>query len=145
VFKYRLNAGVLTKINNRQIPRVEKFMMGGPQNLRGYYYNTIGPKVRGTVIGTSVDEDFNQGGYGKFLTTLELEHPLVSGQSVKWVVFMDAGNVYSSFKEFSDLELKLDYGFGLRIFLPIGIFRLEYGIPVGDGGPQFNIDIGQSF
>jgi len=150
VFRSRLNAQQLFKTTDREIPRVEKFSMGGARNMRGYSLEDIGPRRLARNTTTDRDEIFNFGGLFSLLGTLEFEHPLIKEAGLKWVVFYDAGNVFEQrIGENGDYALRTDYGFGFRWFSPIGVLRFEFGFPVNprenEAGNQFHFDIGQLF
>jgi outer membrane protein insertion porin family len=150
VFRSRLNAQQLFKTTDREIPRVEKFSMGGARNMRGYSLEDIGPRRLARNTTTDRDEIFNFGGLFSLLGTLEFEHPLIKEAGLKWVVFYDAGNVFEQrLGENDNYALRTDYGFGFRWFSPIGVLRFEFGFPVNprenEAGNQFHFDIGQLF
>lgn len=158
VFRSRLKIDQIMKTRyDKNIPRTEKFQMGGSRNMRGYNYEDIGPHqniaVAGVdgVLGTADDQlkSFNIGGAFSVLTQLELEHPLVKEAGLKWVLFYDAGNVYLDALDPDNFVLRQDYGFGFRWFSPIGVLRFEFGYPInpqpGNSGQQFSFDIGQLF
>ena len=144
VFRSRLFASKLSKLDSREIPRSEKLSLGGARNLRGYGYEAIGPKETVTLAG-GYERVFNKRGHFATFTTLELEHPLASEAGLKWVLFFDAGSA----GEYDHIKLYKDYGFGLRWFSPIGVLRFEFGYPIGEEaegrGSQFHFDIGQLF
>lgn len=150
ILRTRVNAAQLFKTTAREIPRVEKFSMGGARNMRGFGLEDIGP-IR-PALNTETDrlEDFNFGGLFSLLGTLEFEHPLIKEAGLKWVVFYDAGNVYENrIGEDGNYALRHNYGFGFRWFSPIGVLRFEFGFPInpkeGEASNQFNFDIGQLF
>lgn len=158
VLRSRLNASQLFKTTAREIPRVEKFSMGGARNMRGYNLEDIGIRRLATNTRTGETESFNFGGLFSLLGTLELEHPLIKEAGLKWVVFYDAGNVWENrIGEDGDFRLRANYGFGFRWFSPIGVLRFEFGFPVNprkdregiagndEAASQFNFDIGQLF
>ena len=150
VMRTRLNAQQLFKTTDREIPRVEKFSMGGARNMRGYSLEDIGPRRLARNTSTNRDEIFNFGGLFSLLGTLEFEHPLIKEAGLKWVLFYDAGNVFERrMGENDNYALRTDYGFGFRWFSPIGVLRFEFGFPVNprknEAGNQFNFDIGQLF
>lgn len=155
VLRTRLNAQQLFKTTQREIPRIEKFSMGGARNMRGFNLEDIGPRRRAFNTSTKTDDVFNFGGLFSLLGTVELEHPLIKEAGLKWVVFYDAGNVFEKrIGEDGNYALRSDYGFGFRWFSPIGILRFEFGFPVNpkndgvihkESGNQFNFDIGQLF
>ncbi len=152
VFRLRVAANKLFRINNQVIPRTERFTLGGARNLRGYDYEDIGP-VETRKSNDPTDDrlyTFNRGGLFSLVNTYEVEHPLVREAGLKWVVFFDAGNIYENyFMEDGHLKLYTDYGFGLRWFSPIGVLRFEFGFPINrephQAPNQFYFDIGQLF
>lgn len=145
IFRSRLVAGKISSMDGRNIPRTEKYTLGGSRNLRGYSYEDIGPTRRLTRKSTNLADDFNIGGDFQAYTNLELQHPLSREAGLKWVVFFDAGHA----GDFDDVKVYTDYGFGFRWFSPIGVLRFEFAYPlVGkfkDEGSQFVFDIGQLF
>ena len=48
---------------------------------------------------------------------------------IQGVGFVDLGNTFSEIYPFAWSELKVGYGLGLRLSSPIGLLRLDYGIP----------------
>ncbi len=150
VLRSRVQIAQLFKTTQREIPRVEKFSMGGARNMRGFNLEDIGPIRPARNTETGVFEDFNFGGLFSLLGTLEFEHPLIKEAGLKWVVFYDAGNVYEKrIGEDGDFSLRSNYGFGFRWFSPIGVLRFEFGFPINpredEASNQFNFDIGQLF
>lgn len=154
VLRSRVLGQQLFKTTERDIPRVEKFSMGGARNMRGFNLEDIGPRRFATNLDTGQQDVFNFGGLFSILGTLEFEHPLIKEAGLKWVVFTDVGNVYERrFGEDGNFALRADYGFGFRWFSPIGVLRFEFGFPINpkndelhsEASNQFNFDIGQLF
>lgn len=153
VFRSRMRIQqIATTSGSRGIPRTERFQMGGSRNMRGFDFEDIGPQRElANEENEGQLERFNIGGQFSFLTQFEIEHPLVKEAGLKWVIFVDAGNVFEQGinEEGSDLELRKDYGFGFRWFSPIGVLRFEFGYPIDpreeEEGQQFHFDIGQLF
>lgn len=150
VLRSRVQVAQLFKTTEREIPRVEKFSMGGARNMRGFNLEDIGPIRPARNTDTGLLEDFNFGGLFSLLGTLEFEHPLIKEAGLKWVVFYDAGNVYEKrIGADGDFSLRSNYGFGFRWFSPIGVLRFEFGFPINpredESSNQFNFDIGQLF
>jgi outer membrane protein insertion porin family len=65
---------------------------------------------------------------------------------VRGAIFTDAGYVNESSWDFDGAGYNANYGFGIRLDLPIGPIRIDYGIPIvydANNGPpgkiQFNI------
>ena len=64
---------------------------------------------------------------------------LFRSERVRFAVFYDVGMVYQDAYSFSTKGFNTDfyndnYGIGLRLNLPVGPLRLDYGIPINNGG-----------
>ena len=88
---------------------------GGARSVRSFQERELGPSVNG----------YPTGGEGMWNTNAELIRSL--GGSLKGVVFFDAGTLSRSVGELGSSEIDLAVGLGLRLDLPIGPVRLEYG------------------
>ena len=144
IFRTRWYAGKLDQVDNRPIPRTEKFSLGGSRNLRGYSYEDIGP-TKLAVGNDGKIQRFNIGGEFMSFANFEFQHPLSREAGLKWVLFFDAGHA----GDLDKVKVYTDYGFGFRWFSPIGVLRFEFGYPLTgeykDQGSQFHFDIGQLF
>ncbi|MBT8326962.1 MAG: BamA/TamA family outer membrane protein, partial [Bacteroidia bacterium] len=84
--------------------------------------------------------------------SLEIRYPLTVGQSstIYAQTFLEAGNAWSSFKEFNPFEVRRAGGVGVRLFLPMfGLLGVDYAWAL-DASPfeqtgQFHFFIGQQF
>ncbi|MFH0883409.1 MAG: outer membrane protein assembly factor BamA [bacterium] len=121
------------------IPLNERLYTGGPNSVRGFEYQRLGPRdAAGTPSG------------GRLRIVL---HPLEIRQNLYKVIgaalFIDAGNVWSRISYLRPSELRLAPGFGLRANTPIGLARLEYGFNLNPGSNeppgQLYFSIGQAF
>lgn len=119
-------------INN--VPIFDRLWLGGANNLRGFQFREVGPEEDGVYYGG------NSLGYG----TLELTFPVIT--RVRGAFFLDAGFVNVNSWDFNGTEYNANYGFGVRLDLPIGPIRIDYGIPIvsdnyngSSGQIQFNI------
>lgn len=86
--------------------------------------------------------------------TMELRYPItLNPQATIFILgFAEAGNAWSSFKQYNPFQVKRSAGFGLRVFLPMfGLLGVDYGwgfdnVPgnpgVGNGKGQFHFTIG---
>jgi outer membrane protein insertion porin family len=121
------------------VPIFDRLYLGGANNMRGFNFREVGP----------VDSDDNPiGGNSLGYITFELTFPIVS--RVRGAVFTDAGFVNADSYDFSTSDANVDIGIGLRLDLPIGPIRVDYGIPVvydsWNGPPgKFNFNIGYQF
>jgi len=91
--------------------------------------------------------------YNKY--TMELRYPVILKQSSQIYVlgFLEGGNGFASWKEFSPFKIKRSAGLGVRLYLPIvGLLGLDLGwgfdAPAGENvrsGSQFHFTMGQTF
>ncbi|MEA3187310.1 MAG: outer membrane protein insertion porin family [Chthoniobacter sp.] len=121
------------------VPIFDRLYLGGANNLRGFKYRHAGPKD---------ENDEPIGGNTLARLTLEYTFPIVD--RVRGAVFYDTGFVNRGAYQFGIDDLNSDFGIGLRLDLPIGPVRLDYGIPIqsSDGGGhsgKFNFTIGYQF
>jgi outer membrane protein insertion porin family len=122
-----------------EVPIFDRLYLGGANNLRGFNFREVGP----------VDEFDNPiGGSSLGYITFEVTFPIMS--RVRGAVFSDLGFVNASAYDFGTSNVNADIGFGLRLDLPIGPIRVDYGYPVihdGWNGPpgKFNFNIGYQF
>jgi outer membrane protein insertion porin family len=121
------------------VPIFDRLYLGGANNLRGFDYREVGP----------VDEFNNPiGGSSLGYFTLEVTFPIIS--RVRFAVFSDFGFVNPDAYDFSTANLNADIGVGIRLDLPIGPLRFDYGYPIifedFNGPPgKFNFNIGYQF
>jgi len=122
----RINAAVTAQEDSiRQIPASLRFFAGGDRSIRGYKYQSLGPKnEKGDVIG----------GKHLFVGSVELERALFSNWGI--AAFYDAGN---SFNSFSDIKLYEGAGIGLRYYTQIGAIRLDIARQIDVSNPKFRI------
>ncbi len=121
------------------IPGALRFYAGGGGSVRGYKYQTIGPRNRkGDPLG------------GLSFNVLNLEARFKVTDTIGIVPFVDAGMVYDrAIPEFGK-DLCWSAGIGLRYFTPIGPVRLDVSTPLDDRNDdqkafQVYISIGQAF
>ena len=127
----RLRAGTTwQKDEIEELPASLRFFAGGDQSVRGYKYQSLGPKNDdGDVIG----------GRHVLVANLELEKSLTE----KWGVaaFYDIGN---AFDNFGDYELEQGAGLGIRRYTQIGALRLDLARQVG-GDQRFRLHLSVGF
>lgn len=134
--------------DSSRVPLFDRFFLGGPNNLRGFRYRDVGPKV-GHVDKTAVsDLDEPVGGRSYAWATLEYIIPII--EKVRFAVFYDVGFANLDAFDFGTSNYNDDFGFGIRLDLPIGPIRFDYGIPIttdkyNNRGGRFNFNIGYQF
>ena len=129
--------GLATGFGGDLIP-TERFFAGGGNTVRGYAQDSIGPT--GLFGGTA-------GGNALLILNQEARFPL--GWRLAGVAFVDAGNVFPSVRDIALRDLKIGTGFGLRIETPVGLVRLDYGLPferdVDEPRGRVFVSLGQAF
>jgi outer membrane protein insertion porin family len=159
VLSTRTQFGFLGKYNDvLGVTPFERFYLGGDGlsgynnldgreliGMRGYGNETITPDYyRNSNLGGTI--------YSKY--TFEFRYPLSlnPNATIYALTFLEAGNSWANFADFSPFKVYRSTGFGLRVFLPMfGILGLDWGygfdevpgIPGANGG-QFHFSINQS-
>jgi translocation and assembly module TamA len=122
----RAKAGA-TLLNDpiKDIPPSLRFFAGGDQSVRGYSYNSLGPRdATGKVVGGT-----------QLLTgSIELERALFKDWGVS--LFYDAGNAFDSL---SAVGLSQGAGIGLHYYTSIGGLNLYVAQPLGVDKPSTHI------
>ncbi|MBI1871073.1 MAG: outer membrane protein assembly factor BamA [Chlamydiae bacterium] len=122
-----------------RVPLFERFFLGGANTIRGFKFRDVGPK----------DEEGEPiGGKSMITGSAELTYPIF--EKLRGAVFYDTGNVYEDYADFDLGDLRTGVGVGLRLDLPIGPIRLDYGWPIDrdefqDSDGRFDFNIGYSF
>jgi len=124
--------------NGNDVPIFERLYLGGSNNLRGFPYREVGPQ----------DENGEPiGGKSMWRTTVEWTFPII--EKARGAIFYDTGFVNSDQWSFGFNHIASDIGIGLRLDLPIGPLRLDYGYPLQrdgyNGGGRFNFNVGYQF
>ena len=131
-------AGVNTWAGGDRVPIFDRLFLGGANNLRGFKFRDVGPKdVNGEPIG----------GKSLWRFTTEVTVPVVD--KVRAAVFYDIGSVGESAYNFGG-TVNSDAGVGVRLDLPIGPVRIDYGFPLQTDqftskSGRFNFNIGYQF
>ena len=120
------------------VPLFERLYLGGSNNLRGFPFREVGPKhENGEPLG----------GQSMARATIEFTFPII--EKARGAIFYDTGFVNSDAWSFGFNHIASDIGVGLRLDLPIGPLRLDYGYPIQrdgyNGGGHFNFNVGYQF
>ena len=99
------------------LPPSIRFFTGGDQSVRGYSYQSLGPRdSSGQVVG----------GRNLLVESVELERALFQSWGVS--LFHDAGN---AFNEFTNVQLFQGVGVGLHYYTPVGGLNLSLARRIG--------------
>lgn len=135
-------SGVAKSLQSGDVPFEERYYLGGLYSLRGFKFYSISPRQPG----------FNEpiGGDTYWFGSAEYSIPIVEqerGIGVRFALFYDIGNVAADSYSWSLKHFDDNWGIGLRLNLPIGPIRLDYGIPIhhdpfNSGNGQFQFGVG---
>ncbi len=134
----RVFAGIGKPYGNSSIlPYTKQFFSGGPNSIRAFHINSLGP---GTYLQNADTKGFLQlGGDVKLETNAEFRFSIF--RFLKGALFADAGNIWLlksdpaniekpfSFSRFYN-EIAVGAGFGLRIDVTFFILRFDLAMPL---------------
>ena len=118
-----------------KLPPELRFFAGGDRSIRGYTFQTIGPR-RLTDDNT---EPKVIGGDRLLVGSAEYEYYFTPSWGA--AAFVDAGDAFMG----NDFDLKVGAGFGVRWRSPVGLVRVDLGTPIGDefaSGVELHVIIG---
>ena len=137
------------------LPFFKNFYAGGISDIRNFRDNTLGPFTLGPGC-TSIDQsDFCRqplGGAFKTVASAELiiPTPFVKDDSatrLSW--FVDAGNVFASYNDFSWNQIRVSTGLSLHWQAPVGPIVINIGRPIikkpGDIPETLQFNFGSQF
>ncbi len=131
-------AGIDVWGSGDRVPLFDRLFLGGANDLRGFNFRDISPK---DINGESL------GGQSLARFTVEVTMPIIP--RVRGAVFYDTGFVNAGAFDYGTQNLVSDFGFGLRLDLPIGPLKIDYGIPLqkgdNDGGGKIQFSVGYQF
>ncbi len=154
VLMLRAEMGYLGSYNKNKVSPFERFEVGG-DGMSGYnIYGIDVIAMRGYEDGAldPITERYSSA-YNKY--TAELRYPIILKPSSQIYVlaFLEGGNAFKSWKEFSPFKIKRSAGVGVRLYLPVvGMLGIDWGYgfdaPAGStrkSGSQFHFVMGQQF
>jgi len=124
--------------NGDRVPLFDRLFLGGANDLRGFNFRDVGPK----------DENGEAlGGQSLARFTIEATMPIIP--RVRGAVFYDTGFVNAGAYDFGTQHIVSDVGVGLRLDLPIGPLKIDYGIPIqkdnNTNGGKIQFSVGYQF
>lgn len=151
VLMTRADIGLIGSYNKWLKTPFETFYVGGDGMSGGYTYATETIALRGYDNGQFTP--YGAEGYAYSRLGLELHFPLMlqPTTTIYALAFVEAGNAWTSVKQFNPFSLKRSAGAGVRIFLPmVGMMGIDwaYGFDrvFGErGGSHFHFILGQEF
>jgi outer membrane protein insertion porin family len=130
------------------VPFYDRYYLGGLYSMRGYRYRSVSPREIDPG-----DPDVSRepiGGNTYYFGSVEYSLPIID--RLRFAVFYDIGNVMYDSYSYNFGDYNDNWGVGLRLNLPIGPLRLDYGIPItsdkfnsGSGRFQFGVGFTRPF
>jgi outer membrane protein insertion porin family len=125
-----------------ELPFFENFYTGGPESVRGYSSNSLGPQEDGNA----------RGGAFKTVGNLEFIFPLpfaADNKSLRVSTFFDIGNVFADVNDFDSGELRQSAGVSVLWFTPIAPMTFSLAWPLNaqndDDTERFQFTLGSFF
>ena len=118
----------------------DRLFLGGSNDLRGFNFRDVSPRdINGEPLG------------GQSMASFTIEYTMPIIEKARFAVFYDSGFVNARPWNFDTNHVVSDAGVGLRLDLPIGPLRIDYGIPIQKNGfkdagtGKFNFNVGYQF
>ena len=124
------------------LPFFENFYAGGPESVRGFRANSLGPRVGTRPLG----------GAFKTVANVELIFPIPfseDNKSLRLSTFFDIGNVFSDTRDFDSGELRQSVGISVIWYTPLAPMTFSLARPLndrdGDDTEAFQFTLGSFF
>lgn len=129
----RIESGATWVEDFDQLPKPLRFFTGGDGTVRGFSFESLGPK---NASGKNI------GGQYLLVGSVEYDHPIKDA----WhgAVFYDTGNAFNDWKVGVN-EMMQSVGFGVRWQTPVGFVKADLAWPIvpdNMAGPRLHLGIG---
>jgi translocation and assembly module TamA len=118
------NSSEVLGVNFNEMPEYYEFRAGGALSVRGYSFESLYPT------------DSITGGKHQLVGSIEYDYEFIPKFSL--ALFVDAGN---AFNRWEDYDAKVGTGIGLRWRSPVGMARIDLGVPLNDSDESFQVYI----
>ena len=123
-------AGEIHGFGGKKVNLVDRFFLGGADNLRGFDFSGVGPRAKG-------GDNESLGGNIYYTTTTEVKFPLGVGKDFGLFgsVFVDAGSLYKvdvdqKSQIYDSKKLRSSYGVSVGFMSPMGPIKIHYARPI---------------
>ena len=131
------------------VPFFSQYYLGGLYDLRGYQYRNVSPRQYNNSFTPPIAYQEPVGGDTFWFGSAEYSIPIFEqehGIGVRFALFFDMGGIGEKPYSLNPGVFDDNWGIGIRLNLPIGPIRLDYGIPItydqynsGSGKFQFGV------
>ncbi|HEX4263387.1 MAG TPA: outer membrane protein assembly factor BamA [Verrucomicrobiae bacterium] len=138
------------------VPFYDRYFLGGPNSLRGFRFRSVAPRESPLFPAEGASREPIGGdtywfGWAEYSLPI-IQSPKENGVGLRFAMFYDIGSVMLSPYTYNFTDYLDNWGLGIRLNLPIGPLRLDYGIPLhhdrfnsGSGQFQFNVGYTRPF
>ena len=142
VAKVSSRVGFIDSYNDSQTPFYKKYFGGGSASIRGFDFNSLGPKYpNGDVKGGEVSLLAS----GAIFSPL----PLKDSNNMRIGAFVDMGSITESISDFDLNDIRASSGIAFSWITPIGPIGVNLSKPIikktGDSIETFSFTLGSSF
>ncbi len=151
VLMTRADIGLLGSWNRHLKSPFETFYVGGDGMSGSYTYATETIALRGYENGSLTPWGSEGYAYDRFAVELHFPLMLSTSATIYPLVFLEAGNAWTSVSKFNPFDMKRSAGVGVRVFLPmLGMMGIDWGYGFDTvfgkkGGSNFHFVLGQEF
>lgn len=133
-----LAAGSIAGATHDAVPPDLRFYLGGGGSVRGYAYQSLGPRDGGDPVGGLSFVSWN----GEVRRRFRERYGLVA--------FLDGGTLYEKAVPDFRKSFRWASGLGFRYYSPLGPFRIDVAVPLNrragiDDAYQIYVSLGQAF
>ncbi len=122
----RAEVGAISTADIEQIPSSQRFFTGGDQTVRGYDFDSLGPRdASDELIG------------GRYLNVGSLEYSFKVAPTWRAAVFTDTGRAFNELNE----SFHSSAGFGVRWLSPVGQIRVDLAFPINTAERSWRLHI----
>ncbi|MEY2466342.1 MAG: outer membrane protein insertion porin family, partial [Verrucomicrobiota bacterium] len=111
------------------VPFYDRYYLGGLYSLRGFRYRGVSPRDPTSGSKEPIGGDTYYFGSAEYSVPI-FQSEKERGIGMRFAVFYDIGNVMRNPYTYDFQNYNDNWGLGIRLNLPIGPLRLDYGIPI---------------
>nr|WP_285817660.1 autotransporter assembly complex family protein [Echinimonas agarilytica] len=118
------------------VPPSLRFYAGGDESIRGFSYQSLGPRID-YVDAEGEDQTITIG--GRYLAVGSLEYQYYVTEKWRVVTFSDFGNAFDDVE--TDIEAAYSVGGGVHWMSPVGAIKVEVGYGISEDDPPWRLHI----
>mgnify|MGYP001171286588 FL=1 len=122
---------ILQYNDERDLPILEKFQKGGPNDVRLFNTMGLGPKTEEIMNKNNVkNKGVSLGGTGHVSYGVSALYPFKKDSSFNWLVFLNGGHLTNDVRNLFNTGHTLSCGMGISFVHPVARFELNFGVPL---------------